>query len=155
QTLSYSLDPGAPNGAAIDSSTGVFTWTPTEAQGPGIYQLTIRVTDNGLPAASAAETIRITVNEVNRSPKLTAIGNKTINEGSLLAFTNSATDGDIPSQLLSYSLDAGAPDGAGIEPRTGVFTWTPTEVQGPNSYPITIRVTDNGSPPATAAETII
>jgi len=32
QTLTYSLDSGALTGAAIDPSTGVFTWTPTEAQ---------------------------------------------------------------------------------------------------------------------------
>jgi hypothetical protein len=34
QALTFSLV-SAPPGAAIDASTGAFSWTPTEAQGPG------------------------------------------------------------------------------------------------------------------------
>ena len=29
----------------IDPARGAFTWTPTEAQGPGIYTVTVTVTD--------------------------------------------------------------------------------------------------------------
>src|SRR5205807_353952 len=36
QTLTFSLD-GAPTGAAIDPSTGAFSWTPSEAQGPDTF----------------------------------------------------------------------------------------------------------------------
>src|SRR6266545_2446663 len=43
-TLTFSLV-AAPAGAAINSS-GVFTWTPTEAQ-DGVYNFNVRVTDNG------------------------------------------------------------------------------------------------------------
>ncbi len=154
QTLTYSLDTGAPTGTAIDPVTGVFTWTPAEAQGPGTYPLTIRVTDNGSPIASAAETITVTVNEVNTAPVLAAIGNKTLNEQTLLVFTNTAIDTDIPLQTLTYSLDAGAPPGTAIDPITGIFTWTPAEVQGPGTYPVTIRVTDDFTPPASASQTI-
>ena len=35
QTLAFSLDAGAPAGAAINSASGIFNWTPSEAQGPG------------------------------------------------------------------------------------------------------------------------
>ena len=48
-----------------------------------------------------------------------------------LTFTNTATDADVPAQNLTFSLDAGAPDGAEIDPVTGVFTWTPTPAQSP------------------------
>ena len=84
QTLTYSLAAGAPAGATINATTGVFSWTPTEAQGPGSFSVTVRVTDNGSPALSDSETITITVNEVNVAPVLAAIGNRTVNEGSLL-----------------------------------------------------------------------
>jgi len=154
QALTYSLDPGFPSGATINSTNGVFTWIPTEAQGPGVYQVTVRVADDFSPPASAAETITITVNEVNTPPVLAHIGNKTVDEGILLTFTNSATDADLPPQSVSYSLDGGFPAGAAIDPMSGVFTWTPTEAQGPGSYPVTIRVSDSFSPPASAAETI-
>ncbi|PYM14007.1 MAG: hypothetical protein DME18_07680, partial [Verrucomicrobia bacterium] len=93
-TLAYSLDPGAPAGASVNPASGLFAWTPTEAQGPGIYPVTVRVTDNGSPALSTAETFNVTVNEVNTAPVLTAIGNKTVVEGTLLTFTATAMDAD-------------------------------------------------------------
>ena len=46
-TLTYSLI-GAPAGASINGSTGVFTWTPAEAQGPGTFNFTVRVSDGNL-----------------------------------------------------------------------------------------------------------
>ena len=60
---------------------------------------------------------------------LAAIGNKSVNEGSLLTFTATATDADA-GQTRTFSLDAGAPTGATINATTGVFSWTPTESQG-------------------------
>ena len=77
---------------------------------------------------------------------LAAIGNKTVSEGSLLTFTATATDADLPANTKTFSLDAGAPTGASINATTGVFTWTPTESQGAGTYNVTVRVTDNGSP---------
>ncbi|QPR69333.1 S-layer homology domain-containing protein [Lysinibacillus macroides] len=133
-SLTYSLV-GAPAGATINATTGVFTWTPTEAQGPGSYPFIIRVSDDAL---TDEEEITVTVNEVNTAPILAAIGNKTINEESLLTFTVTAIDADIPANTLIYSL-VGAPTGASINAVTGVFTWTP---QVPGSYPFTIRVSD-------------
>ena len=49
QTLTYSLTGTVPSGAAINPTTGAFSWTPTAAQGGHIYTLTVRVTDNGSP----------------------------------------------------------------------------------------------------------
>ena len=152
QTLTFSLDPGGPAGASI-TSAGAFTWMPTEAQGPGDYPVTIRVTDNGTPALNDFETISIHVNEVNAAPVLDPIGNKTVDEETQLSFTATATDADLPANTLTFSLDAGAPAGASIT-STGAFTWTPTEAQGPGDYPVTIRVTDNGTPALNGFETI-
>ena len=77
--LTFSLL-GAPEGAAIDAETGLFTWTPTEAQGPGIYSFAVRVTDDGDPSLFDEETISVTVSEVNVAPILDAIGNKAVDE---------------------------------------------------------------------------
>ncbi|HLP78903.1 MAG TPA: lamin tail domain-containing protein, partial [Candidatus Paceibacterota bacterium] len=154
QTLTFSLDPGAPAGAAINPGSGVFTWTPSEAQGPGVHAITIRVTDNGTTNLSDTETISVTVNEVNAAPTLYSIGNRTVTELSTLTFTASAADADQPANTLTFSLDEGAPAGTAINPNTGVFTWTPTEQQGPGNYSVTIVVSDNGTPSLNAAETI-
>src|SRR5262249_7366531 len=62
QTLTFTLDPGYPTGAAI-TSAGNFTFTPTAAQAPGTYSVTVRVTDSGLPPAlSDTKTFQIIVN---------------------------------------------------------------------------------------------
>lgn len=155
QRLTYSLDPGAPAGATVNPTNGLFTWTPTEAQGPSTNRLTIRVTDDGSPPLSDFRVVTIVVEEVNTPPWLAAIGNQTVTEGRLLTFAASASDRDLPAQLLTFSLDPGAPGGAAINPATGVFTWTPTEAQGPSTNVVTIRVTDNGAPAQTAFETIL
>ncbi|MDB6110566.1 MAG: N-acetylmuramoyl-L-alanine amidase [Pedosphaera sp.] len=146
-TLTFTLDAGAPPGATIDPRTGVFNWIPTEAQGPGIYPITVRVTDNGTPALSDFETISVVVDETNTAPVLASSANKSVVEETLLTFTATATDSDVPVNGLTFSLDPGAPAGAAINPDSGLFSWMPTEAQGPGSYPITVRVTDDGSPP--------
>src|SRR5207249_3378508 len=150
----YSLDAGAPAGAAIDASSGAFSWTPTESQGPADYSVTVRVTDDGTPALSAHEIITIHVAEVNEAPVLASIGDKSVNEGSPLTSTPSATDAHVAPPTLTFSLDAGAPGGAAIKASSGAFSWTPTEAQGPGDYSITVRVTDDGVPALDDFETI-
>ena len=61
-TLTFSLD-SPPTGASIDPTTGVLTWTPTEAQGPSTNPMTVRVTDNGVPSLSDTKSFTVTVNE--------------------------------------------------------------------------------------------
>ncbi len=89
----------------------------------------------------------------NSAPVLAAIGNRSVNEGSTLNFTATATDLN-SGESLTYSLGSGAPAGAYINPTTGVFTWTPTANQGPATYNVTVLVTDNGSPALSDSETI-
>ncbi|MBI4664134.1 MAG: DUF11 domain-containing protein [Verrucomicrobia bacterium] len=144
QTLTFNLEAGAPSGAQLDATTGVFAWTPTEAQGPDVYPITVRVTDSGQPPLSATQTFTVTVNEVNTPPALAPTDDRTINEGTALTIPFQATDSDLPAQKLTYSLEQGAPAGAAIDPVTGLFNWTPSEEQGPSTNRITVRVTDNG-----------
>src|SRR5204862_218263 len=130
QTLTFSLR-GAPTGATIDASTGAFSWTPSEAQGPGVYTFEVVVSDGSL---TDTKSIELTVAEVNVAPVLSGVPvSATINEEQLYTFTASASDHDLPAQILSFSL-SGAPTGASINSATGVFTWTPGEAQGPGIY---------------------
>jgi hypothetical protein len=88
----------------------------------------------------------------NQPPVLNSIGPQSVTQGSLLTFTAQATDAD--GDRLTYSLDGGAPNGAAIDPTSGAFSWTPTAAQGPGTFPITVRVTDNGTPALSASETV-
>jgi len=144
-TLTYSLEGTVPSGASINSATGAFSWTPTEAQGPGDYTFKVRVTDDGTPSLYDEEEITVTVNEVNLPPELGAIGDKTVDEETALSFTATVSDPDLPPNTLTFSL-IGAPAGASIDASTGAFSWTPSEAQGPGSYTFTVRITDDGSP---------
>ncbi len=153
QTLTFTLDAGAPAGASINSESGVFSWTPTEAQGPGSYSITVRVTDNGTPAYSDYEILTVTVAELNSAPTLSAVDDQTVGELAPLTLAPAASDPDRPTQTLTFSLEPGAPAGLTIDPSTGLLAWTPLENQGPGTYSVTIVVTDNGSPPLNAART--
>ena len=123
-SLTFSLV-GAPAGASIDPTTGAFSWTPTEVEGPGAYPFDVCVSDGDL---NDCETITVTVAEVNIAPVLDAVGNQTVQEGSLLTFTATGSDADLPAQTLTFSL-VSAPSGATIDPASGVFGWTPTQDQ--------------------------
>jgi hypothetical protein len=149
-SLAFTLS-NAPSGAAINTTNGTFTWTPTEAQGPGTYNITVRVTKNGLPSLADAKTFAVTVTEANQAPVLAPIPDKLVNAGRTLIFTNTATDADLPANILAFSL-AAAPVGAAIGTNTGVFTWTAPQTASPFTNSATVRVTDSGSPPLSDAK---
>ncbi len=86
----------------------------------------------------------------NTPPVLDLIGNKVVYLGQTLAFTATASDTDIPAQVLTFTLLPTPPAGASIT-GAGAFTWTPTAV-GTNT--ISVRVTDSGSPAENDTETI-
>jgi hypothetical protein len=151
-TLTFSLEPIAPDGASINPTNGVFTWTPTEAQGPSTNLVTVRVTDDGSPPSNDSWSFTVVVREANSAPVLAPIADQIAFAGIQLAITNLATDSDIPANNLTFSLDSGAPDGAVINPTAGVFTWTPTASQAPATNTLTIRVTDSGIPSLSDAQ---
>ena len=91
------------------------------------------------------------VNFPNTPPLLASIPDQIVSEGQLLVLTVTATDMDFPAQTLAYSLDAGAPLGASINPITGLFTWRPTADQAPSTNRLIVRVTDDGAPPLSAS----
>jgi len=152
QTLTFSLV-SPPAGATINPTTGAFSWTPSESQGPAVTNITVRVTDNGPGALSADKVVPVTVNEVNNAPVLTVPSSVSGDEGTLITFTASATDSDLPANGITYLL-TGVPPTASINPTTGVFTWTPSEAEGPGVYVATIRALDNGSPAKDDIETV-
>lgn len=157
--LSFSLDPGAPDGATVDPGTGQFTWTPSEGQGPGVYVITARVTDNGVPPLDATTAFTVAVNEVNNPPVFLPVEPQTVAENATIHVTVQARDPDSNPAAIIYSLDGTPPSGLTIDPNSGVISWTPTEAQGPASYPIIVRATENNasrlSTPVTFSITVL
>ncbi|MDK2948414.1 MAG: hypothetical protein PWQ63_1574 [Methanolobus sp.] len=134
---------GLPTGATLDTTTGDFSWTPGYDDA-GTYDIEFIATAN---SAIDSETITITVNNVDRTPELDAIGDKTVNENDLLSFTISATDPD--GDAVTYSA-VGLPSGATLDSITGDFSWTPGSDDS-GSYSVEFIATANS---LTASETI-
>jgi len=82
--------------------------------------------------------------------ELKKIGDKSINEKETLSFTATTTDSSLED--LEFKLDQNPPQGATIDSKTGLFSWTPTESQGPASYIFDIVVLKG---PSEDRETIV
>ncbi|RJP75880.1 MAG: tandem-95 repeat protein, partial [Desulfobacteraceae bacterium] len=139
-----------PSGWDFDADTQRFSWTPGFEE-DGNYQVTFAVTDSGSPRYEDAKTITISVGDVNRSPVLSPIGNKTVNEGSTLSFTITATDPEGDS--LSYSA-ANLPAGASFNPVSQRFTWTPGYDMAGSYNNVRFTVTDDGVPSLSESRSI-
>src|SRR5207249_438776 len=70
-TLTFSLV-SPPAGMSIDPSSGVLTWTPTEAQGPSTNVISVKVTDNGTPALSDSKSFKVKI--VQALPAILSVG---------------------------------------------------------------------------------
>jgi parallel beta-helix repeat protein len=153
-TLAYQLTGTIPAGASINSTTGVFNWTPSESQGPGAYTISVRAADNGTPLLFTTTSFTIAVEEVNATPSLDTVADQSVTAGAALIFPVVAADSDVPGNALTFSLAADAPAGAAIDLFTGVFAWTPTAGQT-GEHSITVRVVDDGSPPRATTTTFL
>jgi hypothetical protein len=151
QGITYSLVGNPPTGAAIDSATGRFSWIPAEDQGPGDFDLTVRATDSGFPAASTTHTFRVHVDEVDNPPILAQPNPQMIDEGSSLVLELRGSDPD--GAAVRFSLAGDIPAGLTLDAVTGVLRWLPGETQGPGSYPLIVRVTEQSELAQTAQAT--
>ena len=128
-----------PRGASLQGQT--FFWTPEVGQS-GIYPGVTFTVSNGL--SDTSETITITVNKIGGgnaqvTPVINPIGDKSVVEGSPIAFTISATDqGGKPLTYTATNL----PRGASLQGQT--FFWTP-EVGQSGIYPGVTFMVSNGS----------
>jgi hypothetical protein len=98
------------------------------------------------PVPDALTVVTIT----NRPPEFLDPGEQVIDEGTTLQLTATASDPDGPASALTFGLGAGAPPGVLINPTTGRITWTTGEGTGPSTNQLSVRVRDQGLPPASA-----
>jgi cyclophilin family peptidyl-prolyl cis-trans isomerase len=139
QPLVFGLNTNAPAGMTINTSTGVISWTPTEAQGPATYTVQIIVIDN--LGGSDTEFVTITVNEVNQAPYLGTLNVLDAFPGTSFTAQIPGFDGDLPGQSLFYELDS-APAGLSIDPTTGLLSWALPSGAAEGIQTITVRLTD-------------
>ena len=151
--LKYSLVT-FPSGMTIDPNTGLISWTPSEAQGPSTNTITVKVINSATPALSDTKIFNLVVYETNSTPKFSYIPDLTISLLSTLNLSATASDIDIPTNTLAYSL-LKAPPGMTINPYTGVIFWTATEIWHSITNTVVIKVTDNGNPALSATNSFL
>lgn len=131
------------------NTTGTLNWTPDFTQ-EGAYDVTFRA--NALTLFGTATT-HITVAHANAAPVLSAPSSQSVDEGALLSFTVSATDGDGDHVTLSAPS---RPVGAGFTDHgdnTGTFDWTPGFGQA-GTHTVTFAGNDGNGGVATATTAI-
>ena len=119
-----------------------------------VYNVTVKVEDNGSPRMSDTHAVTVTVTNVNEAPEVTtAATTASVPENSTAVLTLAASDVDA-STTLRWSVEA-ADDGGKFEiSTTGALTFknapdfeTPTDVGSTamnNTYVVTVKVTDGG-----------
>lgn len=114
----------APEGATLDQATREFMWTPSEADGPGEFDVVVHVIRG---QHTVAAKFRVIVSEVDTPPvfeETEPVAAEPLEEA---MFSVRATDPDKPSVPVRYSL-AEPNSTAMIDIETGALTFTPTEV---------------------------
>ena len=144
--LRYFLTDAPPAGCQINERTGVITWTPTEAQGPGEYSLSVAVSSLDYPLLKDQLTVSVSVLEDNQPPSVDPIADQTIDEGSKFIWTIKARDFDEPVQQLRYALKTNEEIGAVIDVLTGKIEWTPQSAHVGKRYGFHVTVSEADQP---------
>ena len=164
-TLTYGLQSGGDSGSftivpasgQIQAKSGItYNFEATKKS----YTVTVNVRDSkdsaGNPNTTTDDTIVVTINltNVNEAPVITTSATTaSVPENSTAVLTFAATDVDMPT-TLSWSVESGNDGGKfNINSTSGVLTFktapdfeSPTDTAPTNSYVVTVKVTDNGSP---------
>ncbi len=130
------------------NTSGAFAWTPTLDQA-GIYDVTFTASN----VLSKSRTTRITVNNLNQLPVVTAPVTVNASHATAVTFDVSVTDPDQDVVTLSA---APLPPGAAFQDRgdnSGFFFWVP-DLAGVGSYHVTFTARDPAGALGTAETAI-
>ncbi|MAF83890.1 MAG: hypothetical protein CL797_07310 [Chromatiales bacterium] len=146
-SLTWTLS-NAPEEMTIEAETGVISWTPLEGV-TSSGQVTLTVTDDGIPSASDTEMFAIAVTAVNDGPQITTTATTTATEDVVYSYTVGVSDADDANNGtdLTFALTS-APTGMVIS-STGVVSWTPLNGVT-TSEAVTLTVADGGEDSATS-----
>jgi uncharacterized repeat protein (TIGR01451 family) len=168
--------PSAPNAASIDANTGQYTWDTTGASlasaGDTLYSTQVTIEDRdpltgGVKSKVALDfIIKLTATpgvppQFDSPPTPPCGSTLTVAPGNALTFTVSASDADMPVQVVTLNA-AGLPAGAAMTPTlpttgnpvTSTFSWTPTAAQT-GSHVVTFTATDDTGLQALCSLTIM
>lgn len=142
-----------PAGLTMDAS-GNIQWNPSEAQGPGKYQVRFQAGTIAGERAVAEFTIRVL--EVNKAPYLSGQFSYSIMEHERWFTDLKIMDPDWPAQSVDVRLLSG-PHGIRIQRISAAVVriyWRPDEIHGGQTWPVVLEIVDDGTPPFNAYQPI-
>ncbi len=128
---------GLPPGAVLERDSGLLTWQPGFSDA-GQYDITIVASDWH---RNSTETFTIDVLNTNQPPQFIPLFDQVGREGREIRFTVNAADGD--ADPLLFQIVSPVSDGAGFNPNSREFFWTPSYEQA-GSHVVTFAVQDPG-----------
>ncbi|MBU1492463.1 MAG: putative Ig domain-containing protein, partial [Actinobacteria bacterium] len=134
---------GLPDGLSIGPATGVIGGAIGYAAAAGSpFTVTVRVTDDGVPAAFDEVVFEWSVADVNRAPTVASPGDQAGAEGEVVNVPVAGADPD--GDPVWWSA-AGLPQGLGIDTETGELVGSIAYSAAEDSpFLVTVRMTDQG-----------
>jgi hypothetical protein len=120
---------------------------------PTVYVgLVVCAHNNGLRCTAVFDNVYVSSIINHTAPTLAPIANQTVNVGQTVALTATATATDSPPQNLTFSLLNGPANAtfAQINNTNATFNWRPVVTNANSVNPVTLKVTDTGSPSLSA-----
>lgn len=135
--LTFGILGSRPDGAAINPSTGEFTWTPAAAHDNSVVKVTFSVSDTVFDDTME---VQFLVGSVGSPPVIDAIGAQTATVGTELRFTLSASDPE--GDAVSFAVTGGMPQNAVFDSGSALFVWTPLDADAGRAYAIVFSASD-------------
>ncbi len=124
-----------PGGAVFDGTKGLLTWTPNY-EAAGTYENVTFFASDGSEIVSQSTQIRIA--PTNQAPTLIRPSDRIVREGDKVRMQLTANDPEAADlKYLSNLL----PGGAKLDPKTGLFEWTPAYFQA-GEFEVPFSVSD-------------
>ncbi|MGH7991907.1 MAG: immunoglobulin domain-containing protein [Limisphaerales bacterium] len=130
-----------------NATNSALTLANVQATNAGTYSVFV----SNLAGSTNSTNATLVVGTPNSPPTLSPIADTNINAGVTLVIDSVATDTNVPPPVLSFSLLT-APANATIDTNSGVFTWRPWVTQANTANPVTVKVSDNGTPSLSATQ---
>jgi VCBS repeat-containing protein len=138
-------------GAAAVTDSGAFTYVPNDGNVNGKDQFTFGAREVGDEELESTALVSVTINPVNDAPQITSRAVTSVQEES--PYVYNITAADVEGDAISFSASALPAWLTLVDNGNGraVLSGTPDNNDA-GSYNVTVRVTDNGSPPKTATQ---
>jgi hypothetical protein len=155
QVVTFSIVGGADQARFAITSGGALTFNsppnfeaPTDSNGDNVYVVTVQANDGN--GGTAMQTIEVTVTPVNEfSPVFTSSESASVPENTTAVKTVTASDADLPSQTVTFSIAGGADQSRFAITSGGSLTFNsapdfeaPSDANGDNVYVVIVQASD-------------